>query len=339
MPNDTILPDHRLVFLISQPRSGSSLLQQLLHAHPRIATLPEPWFLLPLIYTRKYPGVEAEYNSPYAHACLHEFLGRLDGGLAHYNECLRDCALRIYGKALGDSAPGQRFLDKTPRYYHIAADLLEMFPKAKFLFLLRNPLAVFGSILSYNFQGDFAQMLGAADRLGDLFTAPRNLARIREQTPANALFLRYEDLVTDAEEQLEAVYRHLELEAPARPAEYGVSEEFRDTTSVDTKSIAKHDKPVEHYLESWKQNIDDAQKKSLAREYLDRLGPELMAALGYSHADTVAALEAHEVRRTRVRIPFALLEGRCAKQRFLERWRVRLLLGYYRYGLRGLFRV
>ena len=36
----------RLVFLLSLPRSGSTLLQRLLAAHPQVHTVAEPWLML-----------------------------------------------------------------------------------------------------------------------------------------------------------------------------------------------------------------------------------------------------------------------------------------------------
>ncbi|MEZ4607679.1 MAG: sulfotransferase [Deinococcales bacterium] len=50
------------LFLFSLPRSGSTLLQRILAAHPDIATLSEPWFILPLIYMTRDEGIYSEYD-------------------------------------------------------------------------------------------------------------------------------------------------------------------------------------------------------------------------------------------------------------------------------------
>ena len=44
------------VFLLSLPRSGSTLLQRLLAVSPEVATAPEPWFLLPLVQSTRATG-------------------------------------------------------------------------------------------------------------------------------------------------------------------------------------------------------------------------------------------------------------------------------------------
>ena len=36
------------IFLLSLPRSGSTLLHRMLASHPQVATLPEPWVPMPL---------------------------------------------------------------------------------------------------------------------------------------------------------------------------------------------------------------------------------------------------------------------------------------------------
>ena len=114
-----MINEKNIVFLISQPRSGSSLLQQLLSSHPSIASLPEPWFMLPLVYTYKYPGTESDYNSRFANICLHDYLQRFDNGKELYKHYLKNLALKLYDLALADQEGAQYFLDKTPRYYHI----------------------------------------------------------------------------------------------------------------------------------------------------------------------------------------------------------------------------
>ena len=40
------------------------------------------------------------------------------------------------------------FLDKTPRYYLILKELEQVFPDAKFIFLFRNPVQIYASMLS-----------------------------------------------------------------------------------------------------------------------------------------------------------------------------------------------
>ncbi|MFV1990599.1 MAG: sulfotransferase, partial [Acidimicrobiales bacterium] len=47
----------RPAFLLSLPRSGSTLLQRLLGAHSMVATVAEPWLLIPPLYALRDEGV------------------------------------------------------------------------------------------------------------------------------------------------------------------------------------------------------------------------------------------------------------------------------------------
>ena len=52
-----------LIFIISQPRAGSTLLQRILGGHPEIHTAAEPWIMLHPLYALKSKGCSAEYNA------------------------------------------------------------------------------------------------------------------------------------------------------------------------------------------------------------------------------------------------------------------------------------
>ena len=52
----------RPLFILSLPRSGSTLLQRVLANHPDVATTPEPWVLLPMVYGHTDPDTPAEYD-------------------------------------------------------------------------------------------------------------------------------------------------------------------------------------------------------------------------------------------------------------------------------------
>jgi len=128
------------LFLLSMPRSGSTLAQRVLAAHPEVATAAEPWVLLPHLYASRERGIAAEYTQPIAARAIAEFAQSLPRGEQDYREAIHDMALDLYTRAAGEGAT--YFLDKTPRYHYVVDDLLQIFPDAKFVFLWRNPLAV-----------------------------------------------------------------------------------------------------------------------------------------------------------------------------------------------------
>ena len=140
-PQDAAYTGENLIFLISQPRSGSTLLQRLLAGHPDIQTSAETWLMLHPVYGLRAQGIETEYRADWAATGVSEFLDNYADGRETYLSGIRSFAQTIYGNVLNSSGK-KYFLDKTPRYTMIVPELVELFPAARFVLLFRNPLAV-----------------------------------------------------------------------------------------------------------------------------------------------------------------------------------------------------
>src|SRR2546430_873315 len=140
-PGDSIKP--LPIFLMSLPRSGSTLLQRLIAAHPQIATTSEPWVLLPVLSALRYSSSYADYSHSDASAAIADFCASLPSGDQSYFEAVRTFALELYAHASPRDA--MYFLDKTPRYHLIAEELSRTFPDAKYVFLWRHPLSIVAS--------------------------------------------------------------------------------------------------------------------------------------------------------------------------------------------------
>ena len=146
MPKAAREPSIRPLFLMSLPRTGSTLVQRVLAAHPGVATASEPWLLLPLLYARREDGIRAEYCHMVAANAIADFAQAREGGTAAFDQRLREFVQGVYQDASSNGAV--YFLDKTPHYHFVAEELFALFPDARFLFLWRNPLAVLASLLT-----------------------------------------------------------------------------------------------------------------------------------------------------------------------------------------------
>ena len=257
----------QLIFLISQPRSGSSLLQQLILNSNEISSTPESWQMLSLIHTYKSTSINHGYNPKYTSINFLEYLNTIENGLDLFKQKIKTLALKLYAFKEDDSS---YFLDKTPRYYHIIEELYELFPKAKFIFLVRNPLSVFASMLDYNFNGKYFKFLSAPDRIDDLFLAPNEICKF-VKFHDNHILVKYEKLVKNPDKELRKIFNYLSLDLPKNASNYFVDEVFRLTNSIDTKSLTKNNKPTDEYLDSWKKILDTSQKKKLAIGFLNEL--------------------------------------------------------------------
>ncbi|MFA7387676.1 MAG: glycosyltransferase, partial [Thiohalobacteraceae bacterium] len=278
----------QLVFLISLPRSGSTLLQRILGGHPDIATLAEPWIMLHPLYALKRGGIETEYDAGVARDALDDFLAQIDGGEDAYLEEIRRFAGNLYARALARQGK-TRFLDKTPRYYRIIPELQRVFPEAKFVFLLRNPLGVLSSTLHTWFNDDPKRLDGKRNH-SDLLEGPALLADGIASLGDAAIVVRYEELV-DAPEQVTAdLCARLGIDYRPEMIEYGRSPAPAGRFG-DQAGVPLHTRPTGASRDKWVEHLRDDSRRGFALNCLDRLGAPTLAALGYADEDLRQALE------------------------------------------------
>lgn len=277
-----------LIFIISQPRSGSTLLQHVLGSHPEVHTLPESWLLLPLVYALRPNGATAEYDARLAAHALSEFLQHVPGGDEAYWSAARELVLALYGRAL-DGSGKHRFIDKTPRYYFIVPELRRMFPEASIVLLIRNPLAVLSSLVETNLRGNWYALADLA-RQHDLLTAPRRIVTAMETLGEAVHVVHYEQLVTAPEPCIALLCERLGLTFTPAMLAYGDKVRFEGAGFVDPKSIYRHHAPVAAYAEEWVARYDSPLKVRIGQQYLDALGPDTLTRLGYDIDELRASL-------------------------------------------------
>lgn len=271
------------IFLLSMPRSGSTLAQRVLAAHPEVSTAAEPWLLLPHAYAMRRYGVAAEYTQPVAARAIREFVEGLPGGEQDYWEALRGFALELYGKA---ADPGARFfLDKTPRYHFIMPELLRMFPDAKVIFLWRNPLAVVASICETWTRGRWTVDRWRADLDGivDLVDAYRELGD-------EAKAVNFESLVTDPSTEWPALFAWvgLEFDPDLLTSFAGVR---MQGSMGDPTGVEAYRRLSTEPLDKWKRQLGSPWRKRWCRAWLDRIGAERLAVMGYDLDELVRDLD------------------------------------------------
>lgn len=269
-----------LVFLISQPRAGSTMLQRILGSHPKIHTLSEPWIMLHPLYALKEDGYWFEYDGYVAWLARTEFFLSLPNGIDDYYEALRNMYVGLYNQTLTGS--GKQFiLDKTPRYYNIIPELKQLFPKAHFIFLLRNPLAVLDSISRTWIKGSW--MLLHRYKL-DLLEAPKLIIEGIELFNGSCTVIRYEDLVKNPNAEINRLCENLNIEFIADIVAYGSFNE-QAWLHGDKLEINRLEKPVPEYVDKWIDNLTDPQYWKISYDYLSFLGKSLITKMGYSFED------------------------------------------------------
>lgn len=269
-----------LIFIISQPRSGSTLLQRVLAGHPDIHTSAETWLLLHPLYALKTDGITTEFNHRWACRGVAEFLENYTDGEQIYIQGLRELARVIYNNAIARSHK-RFFLDKTPRYFFIIPELWRVFPDAKFIFLIRNPLAVLASELTTYVRGDW-NILSRFEP--DLRRAPGLILDGLAQLGENGIRVKYEDLVRDPETQFRSLCDRLEIDFYPTMLDYS-----RTPAPIgrmnDPVGIHCHSSPNSDGVDKWKWMLHDPQARHFAHCYLRDLGTDTLNALGYSYPE------------------------------------------------------
>jgi Sulfotransferase family len=278
--------DERLIFLISQPRAGSTMLQRILGSHPEVHTLPEPWIMLHPLYALRRNGITTEYNVEWAVNQSEAFLDRLPDGRDVLVEAQHRAYSYLYECALSSSGKSY-FLDKTPRYYHVIPELYHVFPKAKFIYLLRNPLAVLASILKSWVGNDWTKLQLYRCDLSD---APRLLIDGLQVKDVRHVMVRYEDVVTNPEETIKQLCSQLNISFHLKMIEYG-QQTFPEADWGDQRTIYNESRPEKGYKDRWVETLmASPQWQDWGMNYLRMLGPELLARMGYSYDGLSSAI-------------------------------------------------
>jgi len=283
----------RPLFLLSLPRSGSTLVQRVLAAHDEISTSPETWLMLPQVYAMRERGAFAEYGHTPASRAIREFAERLPGGAADYDEELRRFLLALYARASGGT--GTYFLDKTPRYHFVADDLFRIFPEAKVVFLWRDPLAVVASITETWGRGRW----NVGRWRNDLFDGVANLVTAYEANATRAHSVRYEDLVGDDPAAWRELFEYLGLGFDPSVLREFHAVDLRARMGDPTGTV-RYDTITGASLERWKTTLRSPVRKHWCRNYLEWIGPTRLSTMGYEMDELLGALDTVPVSARRL---------------------------------------
>ena len=257
-----------LVFVISPPRAGSTLLQRMMGAHSEIFTHPEPHLITPIAHLGVYDNVEkAPYDHINAAEAAKTFIKGLPGGEQDYLDALRSYTDTLYGRMLSTSE-SHYFLDKTPANALVLPFLQRLYPDAKYVVLTRHPLAVFSSYANSFFDGNW-QAAHDFNPILERYVPP--MATFLRDRPVPLLHVAYEDLVTQPEPELERIFAFLGLEHDPDAVEYGKAGPVKKGMG-DPITVHTHDRPVADNVGKWAAELaHDADKRALAEQMLGQL--------------------------------------------------------------------
>ncbi|MHB8448798.1 MAG: tetratricopeptide repeat-containing sulfotransferase family protein, partial [Rudaea sp.] len=176
--------DESPIFIVGFPRSGTTMLEQMLDAHPALQAMDERAFLQDLVERMSDFGFAYPYD-----------LGKLSAAQC---EDLR----RIYWRLTAQVAPrkeGQRLVDKNPLNMLRLPLINRLFPNAPIILALRHPCDVILSNYMQHFRSNaFAVLCSSLERLARGYvTAMEFWLHHASLLKPVLLQSRYEDLIDD----------------------------------------------------------------------------------------------------------------------------------------------
>lgn len=213
------------VFLIGFPRSGTTLLEVALDAHPRIASIEEHELLADSVRHFQREPVD-----------LQPLLRADDSEL----DALRD-AYWTRVRHAGVEVAGKVFVDKHPLNTLNLPLIARLFPRAKIVFARRDPRDVVLSCFRRRFKMNPAMyelltLPGAAafyDAVMDLARAAREVLRLDWHD------VRYESLVTDFERETRSICAFLTLEWVDGMHDFAQRVQQREHSTPSTAQLAR----------------------------------------------------------------------------------------------------
>jgi hypothetical protein len=280
----------RLLFVISPPRAGSTLLQRMLGSHSQVFTYPEPHLISPLAFLGYYDLVDkAPYDHINAAEAIKTFVAGLPNGEDDYLDALRAYTDTLYGRMLAPS--GKRyFLDKTPANGLVLPFLTKLYPDAHYVVLTRHPLAVASSYANSFFDGDWH----AATHFNPIANryVPA-LARLLRDRPRHVLQVGYEQLVRDPAGELAKLFEFLGLPNEPNAVNYGEHFEPARAGMGDPITVQDQTRPVDTSIDKWvPELLNDPRKLELANEIVAALDADDVRAWGFDKAELLRPVEA-----------------------------------------------
>lgn len=246
------------VFVVGFPRSGTTLLEQMLDAHPRLQSMDErPFFNMLATQLEKSTNLEIPRD-----------IGKL-----HQRDC--DELRKGYLILACEKVPRRwnaRLVDKNPLNMLWLPMIHRMFPHARFVLALRHPCDVILSCYMQNFRA--AVLAVASETLECLarayVSAMENWLHHVGVFHPDVFVSRYEDLVADPHRQAQEIASFLEIDDAG--AMLGFAERAKEKGYIKTPSYTQVIEPI---------NTKGVGRWQRYREYFEPILPILQPMLAH----------------------------------------------------------
>lgn len=263
------------VFIIGCPRSGTSALSWALAQHPQMWVSAESDFIQLLFgygnmqrayrmaHDRPDDGWLKKNNVRYAEFCAHMGIG--------------------VDQLFRSRSGGACWIDSSPGYTLMATELALMFPKAKFLHLVRDGRAVVNSMINSSFDIDWAHDFERA-----CFTWTHYVGKgldFEKVWPDRVLRVGHAELMADTAGSCQAILQFLGMPYSAAPASFlsggRINSSYDNNNPEDIRARKSMQRLKETPWESW-----NMERKAI----FNRVSGMMMAAAGLASGSTQGAV-------------------------------------------------
>ncbi len=248
---ESLQPLRRLAVLCGHPRSGTTLLEQVLDSHPDVVSAEETHILHDEAYLPLSRGFSPEAS----------LLEVLESAPISALQKSREDYFQFTGLYIGREIGGRLLIDKNPALNVLIPAVARIFPEARFLVAIRDPrdvcLSCFMQPLSLNpVSSAYLSLEGTVNQYASVMGFWRAiLPRLRNPW----VEVRYEAMVQDLEASVRPVFSFLEIEWHEAALRF---HEHARTKALRSPSYAEVTKPVsrgaigrwrnyQKYLEPW----------------------------------------------------------------------------------------
>lgn len=235
------------IFVVGTGRSGTSLLVEILNKHTGICICNETYFMGTLArkgYRHKMREFGDLSNDDNVRKCVEFMYTKAFRGGDHWRWLQKNVGPEVLLQRISGSDRSERAIfallmearaktetvlgEKTPGHIHFVPTFLEWFPKARIIHMIRDPRAVFVSDFHRRWVRPFMNTYFPYKQLRSVkplyalfvllrmslewFMAANYHFKYKERYPDNYYLLRFEDLVSDPENQIRQLCNFLGVE-------------------------------------------------------------------------------------------------------------------------------
>ena len=268
----------RLIFVGGSPRSGTTLVQNMLDSHSDILGGPEFLHLQDIIYLRKKlrRSISVGWIDLY---CSHDDL----------DEHLRALVQNLF-LPLADKHACKYMSEKSPENILVFSELMELFPEAHFIHVIRDPRAIVSSMRDVSIRAKQKKINIPAFTANILASIAYTLRcfdagfAALKKAPDKTLTVTYESLAKDPEKETVKICQFLGLEwdsrmmAPHKKKHLGEKAITSKSGEIWYDVKTYYQKPHDKNIEKWQKRLSSIQQIRISRAFKNY---EELQALGY----------------------------------------------------------